>query len=128
MPKSLINAKLRELRVKSGYTQHQIADILNIDRSTYTYYETGKTSPDITVLAKLSKIFNVSIDELFSYDDEIGEVADRRVRKYEVGQKNASRIYDLSSQEKDLIGSFRVCTPAEKAEILRYIRQKNRKV
>ena len=63
MPKSLINAKLRELRVKSGYTQHQIADILNIDRSTYTYYETGKTSPDITVLAKLSKIFNVSIDE-----------------------------------------------------------------
>lgn len=48
MMKIRINERLRELRIKSGYTQSQIAKILNIDRSTYSYYEIGKTTPDIS--------------------------------------------------------------------------------
>ena len=37
---------LRKLRLKAGYSQKNVADLLNVSRSTYTYYETGKTSPD----------------------------------------------------------------------------------
>ena len=34
--------QMRALRTINGYTQQQIADILNIDRTTYTAYELSK--------------------------------------------------------------------------------------
>jgi transcriptional regulator with XRE-family HTH domain len=55
-----LNERLRELRGKCGYTQSQVAKLLNIDRSTYAYYETGKTRPDVSSLVMLAKIFNIS--------------------------------------------------------------------
>lgn len=58
----MIGDKLRYLREKNGYTQRKVADFLNIDRSTYSYYETGKTRPDIETLKKLANLFHVSID------------------------------------------------------------------
>ena len=33
---------LRELRQRAGFSQREVASILNMNRSTYTYYETGK--------------------------------------------------------------------------------------
>ena len=32
---------LRELRQRAGFSQREVASILNMNRSTYTYYETG---------------------------------------------------------------------------------------
>ena len=65
--------KLRELRTKHGFTQAEIAGKLGLDRSTYTYYETGKTEPPLSRLLLLSKIYNVSLDTLVGRDQEDGE-------------------------------------------------------
>ena len=99
LPKLRFREKLRELRVKSGYTQQQIADILNCSRSTYTYYETGKSSPDLSTLVKLAKILNVSVSDLL--EEESGGsslVAD--VKNATRSKKNASHIYDLSADAR----------------------------
>ena len=58
------NERLRRLRVWSEKTQRDVARELHIDRSTYAYYETGKTEPRIENLITLSQIFGVTIDEL----------------------------------------------------------------
>ncbi len=105
-----LNERLRELRVKSGYTQSQLAKILNIDRSTYSYYEIGKTTPDITVLMTLSKIFNIPINEMLADEDVPGSAADSGVPRFIRSKKNTSHIYELSNREKELVGAFRVCT------------------
>lgn len=55
-------AVFRKLR---GYTQAQMAEKLEISRSTYTNYETGNRSPDLETLEQISDILNCSIDELF---------------------------------------------------------------
>lgn len=47
---------LKIYRKNSLLTQQQVADALNINRTTYTYYETGKTEPSIDTLHKLIKI------------------------------------------------------------------------
>lgn len=124
MGKICINERLRELRIKSGYTQYQIAKILNIDRSTYSYYEIGKTMPDITVLLKLSRIFNIPINEMLA-DEEVPEgVADSGVNpRFFQGKRNTSHIYELSNKEKDLVGAFRVCTMEDQDKILQYLRK-----
>ena len=70
MTDNYLSKKLRDLREKCGYTQQQIANALNIDRSTYSYYETGKTSPDIPSLIVLANVFSVSIEELLGQDQQ----------------------------------------------------------
>ena len=64
-----IGKKLRMLREKFGYTQQHMANILNVDRSTYSYYETEKTSPDIATLITLSNVFCVGIEELLGQEN-----------------------------------------------------------
>ena len=39
---------------------------LNISREALSYYETGKRSPDLNMLIRLSEYFNVSIDYLIT--------------------------------------------------------------
>lgn len=122
MYKLHISERLRELRVKSGYTQSQIAKILNIDRSTYSYYELGKTTPDISVLVTLSKVFNIPINELLADESTPKSVAERgRIREYTAGKKNSSHIYELSEEEKELIGIYRVCSKEQQKAVLRYL-------
>lgn len=66
-----IGKKLRMLREKFGYTQQHMANILNVDRSTYSYYETEKTSPDIATLITLSNVFCVGIEELLGQEIQL---------------------------------------------------------
>ena len=123
LPKLKVMNKLRELRVNSGYTQQQVSEFLNCARSTYTYYETGKSSPDLPTLVKLSKIFNVSVAELLEEERNGSMVADSA--KPVPQKKNASHIYDLSPEESMLIGYFRVLGPEERRELLRYAQNQN---
>lgn len=61
--------RLRALRGYHNLTQRQIAQSLSIDRSTYAYYETGKTHPDFETLTRIAKMFGVSTDYLLGMDD-----------------------------------------------------------
>ncbi|MBQ3084395.1 MAG: helix-turn-helix transcriptional regulator [Clostridia bacterium] len=55
---------LKLIRKKKGYSQLKVALDLAISRESISYYESGKRSPDIAMLLKLSQYFNVSIDYL----------------------------------------------------------------
>lgn len=41
-----------------------MAVLLEVDRSAYSCYETGKTRPDYEKLIKISRFYQVSIDDL----------------------------------------------------------------
>ena len=57
---------LREIRKKRNYNQLKVAMDLCISREALSHYETGKRSPDVDMLLRLSKYFNVSIDYLIT--------------------------------------------------------------
>ena len=57
---------LREIRKKKQLTQLKVAMDLSISREALSYYESGKRSPDIDMLLRLSNYFNVSIDYLIT--------------------------------------------------------------
>ena len=104
----MIGNKLRKLRESSGYTQQQVADSLNIDRSTYAYYESGKTKPDIDTIMKLSKIFNVHYTQLLgnetntSYSDSGSNI------NFKKKTFSNSRVYDLTKKEQQMIINFKM--------------------
>ena len=57
---------LKEIRKSCSLTQKQVATMLNVVESCYANWEQGRTEPNIDMLRKLSRIFNISIDELIN--------------------------------------------------------------
>ena len=55
---------LKKLRKEKKLTQRQLAEMLFVDCSSVTKWETGKANPDFEKQQQLAEIFNVSIDNL----------------------------------------------------------------
>ena len=117
----MLSHTLKRLRENCGYTQQQVADALNIDRSTYTYYETAKTTPDINTIIKLAKIFNVTYSDIL--DDDINSAArvsdvTKSSPPAKRNSKNSSLIYELTKTEKQLIIYYRLMDRDSQKEFL----------
>ena len=56
--------KLKDCRLSTKQTQKQIAEKLEISPRAYQHYELGTREPNIEMLIKIAKLFNVSIDYL----------------------------------------------------------------
>ena len=59
-----LGQKLRFFRTAQGKTQREVACMLSMERSTYTYYELDKTLPSIQVVRRLAKMHGVTVDFL----------------------------------------------------------------
>ena len=53
------NGHLKELRLKCGYTQQQVADVLGVTKATISKYESGQRKLRSDHVEKLSILFNV---------------------------------------------------------------------
>ncbi len=60
-----IQISLAAARVNAELTQKQVSSILNVDRSTVRRWEKGDKIPDYDVSRRLSKIYNMPLDNIF---------------------------------------------------------------
>lgn len=97
---------LRRLRLACGFTQSNIAAVLGISRPTYSYYEIGKTTPDMETLAKLANIYGVSFEQL-TMPEEQPDVGPHKMRAYHHPSERPQTIGDLTEEEKVLIARLR---------------------
>ncbi|MDQ8935626.1 helix-turn-helix transcriptional regulator [Acinetobacter rudis] len=56
---------ISELRAKQGWSQQQLAELLNVSRQTVNAIEKGRYDPSLPLAFKLSKVFNLSIEVIF---------------------------------------------------------------
>lgn len=59
---------LQQIRIRKGFTQKQVADVIGCLPSVYSRYETGAREPSIVVLNDIADLFEVSVDELVGRD------------------------------------------------------------
>lgn len=59
-----VGNRLKDLRKKHNLTQAEMADKLNLARSTYANYESNKREPSEDVLKDIANIFNIDIFDL----------------------------------------------------------------
>lgn len=57
---------LISLRKNKNLSQYEMAELLEIPRSTYAQYEVGRRIPENPTLIKIAKVHNISVDELFN--------------------------------------------------------------
>ena len=77
----ILGKKILELRKKSGLSQEQLGDMVNVTRQTISNWELGETAPNPEQLKLLSKALNISIDELL--DNDIQNVVVEKVSNTE---------------------------------------------
>lgn len=56
--------RLKHLRTINHLTQLELANMLNIERSTLSSYETGRRYPTLVILIRIADVFDVSVDYL----------------------------------------------------------------
>lgn len=66
---TVFSLRLRYYREAAGLTQEETAAYLAVCRSTYSYYELGKTEPGIETLKRIARLFRVPVKILIAEDE-----------------------------------------------------------
>ena len=62
--------KIKELRKERKISQQKLASILNVHQTAISQWETGRTSPDISIATEIAKLFNVSLEYVLGISNE----------------------------------------------------------
>ena len=97
MIKIKFNIRLKELRLEKGETQKDLANAIEVGRTTISEYESGKIVPKQEGLLKIANHFNVSVDYLTGVSNE------RATRKQNVSDLDAllNTIHHILLDEYD---------------------------
>ena len=105
--------RLKNERLSRGITQKQMADYLNVDRTTYVKYERGSIIPNIEITQRIAEYFSVSVDYLLGRTDlpaaapaETKENQPAPVSGSELDESLVSDLTSLSPQEVQRVLDF----------------------
>ena len=77
-----LDVKIYEKRKEKGFTQEALAEKLGVSPQAVSKWENGATCPDIALLPKLAKLFDITVDELLCEEDApVAYVAPTETRK-----------------------------------------------
>ena len=89
--------KLIELRKKAGWSQEELAGLMNVSRQSVSKWESAQSVPELEKIVRLSELFGVSTDYLLKEKQErnaeyllteSGSAGDFRKERYEPDIKN----------------------------------------
>lgn len=110
--KLLLSENLKRLREEKGLTQSELADELSVTPQSVSRWEKGLAYPDIEKLPQLSKLFDVTIDELMGNGKSklhtiTQELVKVRNRLYENPEDSVRKEYFELLEQSVNIGSNR---------------------
>ena len=62
--------KLKEYRSDLGINQTEMGKLAGVSRQTISLIERGDYSPSVTLALKLAKICQVSVEDIFTYEED----------------------------------------------------------
>lgn len=62
--------RLEEIRKERGIKQDELAKVLEVSRQTISSIENGRYNPSIILAFKIARFFDMSIEEIFIYEEE----------------------------------------------------------
>ena len=65
--------RLKEYRSRLGVNQTEMGKLAGVSRQTISQIERGDYSPSITLALKIAKICEVSVEDIFIYEEEIND-------------------------------------------------------
>jgi putative transcriptional regulator len=65
-----VNNRLEEIRKERGIRQEDLAAKLEVSRQTISSLEKGRYNPSIILAFKIARYFNMSIEDIFIYEED----------------------------------------------------------
>lgn len=62
--------RLKEHRARLGINQSELGKRSGVSRQTISLIERGDYSPSVTLALKIAKIFEVAVEDIFSYEED----------------------------------------------------------
>lgn len=97
-----LGEKIRQLRVERRLTQEQLAEKLYVSFQTVSKWETGVTSPDLSQIVPLARLFGITTDELFDFNE-----SSEKLMRDELQQR-----YQETFRTGDTAARFAICETA----------------
>jgi transcriptional regulator with XRE-family HTH domain len=96
--------KLKQLRDSRNWSQQYLADLMNLDRSTISRYETGKSIPPYETVLQFSEVYQVEKNFLVVELDNLLSKKEKSayILKENPEDKDLNLILQLIQQEPDL--------------------------
>ena len=89
--KSLLGRRIRELRTKKGYTQEQLAELIDVGQRNLSKIECGSNFVTAETLSKLLNALKVSPKEIFDFEHK----NDKNILKQELLQAVSEEKIDI---------------------------------
>ena len=67
-PGFLMKNRIKELRARENLTQLKLANLVDVRRETIVFLEKGKYNPSLNLAHSIARVFNLSIEEVFIFD------------------------------------------------------------
>ena len=112
----IVCERLRAARKACKMTQSQVAELLGVDRSAYTYYETGKSSPSYENLMRLAAMFKVDVQWLLGVTVQDGCLHSGDDVFTLMRAVNESGMLQLSKEERQLVAFYRAMNAEGKGD------------
>lgn len=65
--------RLKEYRARINVNQQEMGKLVGVSRQTISQIERGDYSPSVTLALKIAKVFEVSVEEVFQYEEDAYE-------------------------------------------------------
>ena len=63
--------RIEQIRKERGIRQDEFAKLMGVSRQTISSLETGRYNPSIFLAYKIAKFFELTIEEIFIFEEEI---------------------------------------------------------
>lgn len=109
MTKEQIGAVLKDLRMKTGKTQKEVAEILGRKQQIIGHWETGYSQPDANTLFTLCELYGTTVDSAFGFTKKADtKVIDLKCNGLEGFQALLADIYG-SCEMEGVMGVYGEC-------------------
>ena len=69
--------RLKEYRARLGVNQQEMGRLVGVSRQTISQIERGDYSPSVTLALKLAKLCQVSVEDIFSDEEDVRNEAEK---------------------------------------------------
>ena len=69
--------RLKEYRAQLGVNQQEMGRLAGVSPQTISQIERGEYSPSVTLALKLAKLCQVSVEDIFSYEEDERDEAEK---------------------------------------------------
>lgn len=126
-----LSTRLKELRKTYNFSQEYVASHLNISRQAYSHYETGRNTPPLDMLIKLSQLYHLPTESFVSVSSSptaassISQQSSDYLNDFLAffnTTENQSKYRHLSEEEKLLIYFFHKLPIDEQEDFLEILK------